>query len=771
MPFAVDMAQSHSVTGLHHTDTVFTNWFYPQNSELLHAVGILLTQRDTLSLFLNFGWLAIAFLAAWCIGRPYGRGHLAVVAAAIVLECHTLVVREPGAAKNDLAAAALLLAAIAILINAWRATQRPSAGDGQRSGAERGVARPSAGRLPPAGLAVGLAAGTKVTVLAMAGGADASPVVAAGAAGRRRAGRRLVVRAGARRRRLLVPAQPDRRRQPAAAGRAPRPDLAAAPRAPADRAGPTSTSSTTRPTPASGATTSRPGCTRPSACSGRWCSAGRPRRRVAAPWLRGRDRDRALDRRRRPVRRCSPTCSRRSAPPAPRARPVAFAINIRYADPGPARGPRPAAARRASSTRRSAGSGRLLGGAARRARAHRPLRRGPARPGAAVRPARWRAGRGAGPGGAALRCAGAAPRRGVGRRPASPCSRSRSSRSATRSSATTCATASATTSRNEHPRHAPRLRLPLGAGRRRRPHRSRRHHRRLPPVRLLRHRPLQPRSSTSGAKGPHGAFNAIPDLPRLPRRRQRRRPRLPGHRPLPQLHPHRAARFASPEAGWLRGEPAVAPIDRSGPVTVWRVRGRLDPPACGPAQRPAARRSPTTPALLTAGSDSLGNLGRRVSLPARERALPVGGGLARPPGRCATTRPRGGAPTASSTAVRDELRRRIGPTFRAAELAELLRARAPTGACRSRSTSRPGSRPTRSRSPTRPSGSTCAARATSPAAGSSPALSLDGGVWPLARRPGRSSSSASARAPARRMTIWSASIRTVTSRWPAQCSA
>lgn len=119
MPFAVEMAQSHSVTGLHFTETVFTNWFYPQNSELLHVVGVLLTERDTLSLFLNFGFLAIAFLAAWCIGRPYGRGPLAVVAAAVVLESHTLVVREPGAAKNDLMAAALLLAAIAILVNAW----------------------------------------------------------------------------------------------------------------------------------------------------------------------------------------------------------------------------------------------------------------------------------------------------------------------------------------------------------------------------------------------------------------------------------------------------------------------------------------------------------------------------------------------------------------------------------------------------------------------------------------------------------------------------
>jgi len=61
LPFAADMVQTHSVVGMHHVETVFTNWFYPQNSELLHAVGILLTGRDTLSLFLNFGWLAMAF--------------------------------------------------------------------------------------------------------------------------------------------------------------------------------------------------------------------------------------------------------------------------------------------------------------------------------------------------------------------------------------------------------------------------------------------------------------------------------------------------------------------------------------------------------------------------------------------------------------------------------------------------------------------------------------------------------------------------------------
>lgn len=183
MPFAADMVQSHSVTGLHYTETVFTNWFYPQNSELLHAVGILLTERDTLSLFLNFGFLAIAFLAAWCIGRPYGRGHLTVVAAAIVLECHTLVVREPGAAKNDLVAAALLLAAVAILVNAWVARQARSPDGSSGDGKEKGEL-PVGWPLAVAGLSVGLAVGTKSTAVAMAAGLTLAVLVLA-PAGRR----------------------------------------------------------------------------------------------------------------------------------------------------------------------------------------------------------------------------------------------------------------------------------------------------------------------------------------------------------------------------------------------------------------------------------------------------------------------------------------------------------------------------------------------------------------------------------------------------------
>jgi hypothetical protein len=202
MPFAAEMAHSHSVTGFHYTETVFTNWLYPQNSELLHAVGILLTERDTLSLFINFGFLALAFLAAWCIGRPYGRGHLTVVAAAVLLECHTLVVREPGAAKNDVVAAALLLAAVAILIN-WSAfagrgwglpgrVRRPVfRTDRSASEASRKAKNPAPDWVAPtpaplafAGLATGLAVGTKSTALAMAAALTVAVIVLA-PAGRR----------------------------------------------------------------------------------------------------------------------------------------------------------------------------------------------------------------------------------------------------------------------------------------------------------------------------------------------------------------------------------------------------------------------------------------------------------------------------------------------------------------------------------------------------------------------------------------------------------
>ena len=177
MPFAAHIAQTHSVTGFLHTDTVYTNWFYPQNSELLHGAGILLTGRDTLSIFVNFAWLALAFLAAWCVGLPYGRAPLTTIAAAVVLESPTLVELEPGQAKNDVMALALLLAAVAILLNAAAAGAGPA---GKARRIEPGWA------LAAAGLAVGLAAGTRDTALPIAA-ALGVVAIALAPAGRRRA--------------------------------------------------------------------------------------------------------------------------------------------------------------------------------------------------------------------------------------------------------------------------------------------------------------------------------------------------------------------------------------------------------------------------------------------------------------------------------------------------------------------------------------------------------------------------------------------------------
>ncbi len=145
LPFAAQIAQSGSVTELLFTDPLYLNWFYPQNSELLHADGLLLFGNDFLSPLLNLGWLGVALLAGWCIGRPYGAGAPAAGAVAALMSANLLFSRQPGNANNDVVAIALLLAAVAILASA-------------RSPIARGA-------LLVAGLAAGLALGTKLTVV------------------------------------------------------------------------------------------------------------------------------------------------------------------------------------------------------------------------------------------------------------------------------------------------------------------------------------------------------------------------------------------------------------------------------------------------------------------------------------------------------------------------------------------------------------------------------------------------------------------------------
>src|SRR2546423_1520468 len=120
-PFAARIADSGSAWGMHFTDPLYLNWFYPENSELLHAAGIVLFNRDISSPLVNFGWLGIVLLAAWCIGRPYGVAPLSLTAVAIAMDTGPIVPREAGTPATDTVPVAMLLAAAAILINAWAA--------------------------------------------------------------------------------------------------------------------------------------------------------------------------------------------------------------------------------------------------------------------------------------------------------------------------------------------------------------------------------------------------------------------------------------------------------------------------------------------------------------------------------------------------------------------------------------------------------------------------------------------------------------------------
>jgi hypothetical protein len=96
-----------------------------------------------------------------------------------------------------------------------------------------------------------------------------------------------------------------------------------------------------------------------------------------------------------------------------------------------------------------------------------------------------------------------------------------------------------------------------------------------------------------GSVGPHGAFNAIPTCEAF--RAAVNAADLDYLVTAPFLNfLHPDSPVPSPEARWLRGEPAVEPILRSGPVTVWRVRGKLRPTRCGPRNAPL-REIPNTP--------------------------------------------------------------------------------------------------------------------------------------------------------------------------------
>ncbi len=152
-PFAARIAQTGSFLPLHFTDTQYLNWFYPENSELLHAAGISLFGYDLLSPWVGIAWLGLALAAGWAIGRPYGVQALSLVAIACVLVGSALVPRSAGTAATDIQPIALVLSAAAILINS------ASASRGSRGREDIPLVV-----VALAGLAMGVALGTKLTM-------------------------------------------------------------------------------------------------------------------------------------------------------------------------------------------------------------------------------------------------------------------------------------------------------------------------------------------------------------------------------------------------------------------------------------------------------------------------------------------------------------------------------------------------------------------------------------------------------------------------------
>ncbi|HKZ12865.1 MAG TPA: hypothetical protein VJL81_03360 [Solirubrobacterales bacterium] len=176
-PFAAGFFQTGNTIDLHFIAPQFLAWFYPANSEVVHAIGMLAFSRDLMSPLLNLGWLLGCLLACWCIGRPFRVAPWSLALGAIALSVPALA-DQAGEARNDIVGIFFLLAAIAIALNAAPASpgrirrpDRPAVRSANSPGGESAPGGPasggglSTGALLCVGLAIGLAAGTKLNFL------------------------------------------------------------------------------------------------------------------------------------------------------------------------------------------------------------------------------------------------------------------------------------------------------------------------------------------------------------------------------------------------------------------------------------------------------------------------------------------------------------------------------------------------------------------------------------------------------------------------------
>jgi hypothetical protein len=153
-PFAAGVFQSGDTWSLHLIAPQFLAWFYPANSEVVHAIGMVAFGRDVLSPLLNLGWFVGCLMAAWCIGRPYRVAPWSLGFVALALSVPALH-DQAGEARNDIVGIFFLLAAVAV------ALAQPEGGSRRRAG----VTGFALGPVAVVGLAAGMAAGTKLNFL------------------------------------------------------------------------------------------------------------------------------------------------------------------------------------------------------------------------------------------------------------------------------------------------------------------------------------------------------------------------------------------------------------------------------------------------------------------------------------------------------------------------------------------------------------------------------------------------------------------------------
>jgi hypothetical protein len=171
LPFAARFVQLHNIRHLQYVDDGAITVFYPANSELVHAFGMILFGNDLVSPLIDLGWAVLAGCSAWAVGRPWRREPHCLLGLLVVLATPAMVDTQPGGAYDDIVCLALVLAMVALVVNA------PSD--------VRGPGLPLGASLLAA-VAGGLALGTKYTAVVAAIAFGLGTTVALGRGRRRR---------------------------------------------------------------------------------------------------------------------------------------------------------------------------------------------------------------------------------------------------------------------------------------------------------------------------------------------------------------------------------------------------------------------------------------------------------------------------------------------------------------------------------------------------------------------------------------------------------